>query len=141
MKAKIFVGPSRSGKTRVANMIAEFIDKEKTAFICARKFNRHLSEIPFLLAGIPDNTELLIIDDCLEDFDFSFFFPVQDDRPYGGDLKFIVVRENPQEYPKEILIPKIIFTTEKLNEKWTNYGASFNARFDIVEFPLSQPGL
>ncbi|NQU54360.1 MAG: hypothetical protein HQ522_17685 [Bacteroidetes bacterium] len=137
MKAKIFTGAQRTGKTRVANMISEYIGKDKTAFICARRLNGHLSNLPLLFSEIPSNTELLIIDDCPEDFDYSFFFPVEDNRPSGGDLKFTIMKKERGKYPQPIQIPQIIFTTEKLKSCWVESGASFLGRFDIVEFPLS----
>ena len=136
MKAKIYVGAPRSGKSRVANMISEHIGKEKTFWLSARKMKRDLSDIPFLFAGIPDITELIVFDDCPENFDYSFFFPVEDDRSNGGDLKFRLIVNERMKNQREILIPQIIFTTEKLDSKWTEFGASFDARFDIIEFPL-----
>ncbi|MFA5158629.1 MAG: hypothetical protein WC451_05605 [Patescibacteria group bacterium] len=136
MKAKIYTGAPRSGKSRVANMISEHVGKEKTFWLCARKMKRDISDITFLLAGIPDNTELIVFDDCPTHFDYSFFFPVEDSTHNGGDLKFRLIVEEPQKKRREILIPQIIFTTEKLDSKWTDFGASFNARFDIIEFPL-----
>lgn len=136
MKAKIYTGEPRSGKSRVATMISEHIGKEKTFWISARKIRKDLSEIPFLFARISENTKLIIFDDCPPYFDYSFFFPVEDNQPYGGDLKFRITVEEPQKKRREILIPQLIFTTEKLDSKWTDFGASFNARFDIVEFPL-----
>ena len=133
MKAKIFVGPPGSGKTRVAKMIAEHVGKEKVFFMSAS-----MRKTPFMFNGIHHNTELLIIDDCQFDFDYSLFSDVQDKRPYGGELKFKIWVEEPTKKPVELLIPQIIFITEKLNPKWLNFGASFDARFEIIEFPLNQ---
>ena len=42
-----------------------------------------------------------------------------------------------KKYTKTIQVPYLIFTTNKLNPKWLESGASFHARFDVVEFPLS----
>lgn len=141
MKAKIYTGESRTGKTRVAQMVSEHVGVDKTFWLSARGLSRDKSSnIPFLLAGISDNTELLIIDDCPIDFDYSYFFPVEDKSPRNADgsgLKFRLTVEESQKKRRDILIPQIIFTTVKLDPKWKESGASFNARFDIIEFPLS----
>jgi hypothetical protein len=138
MKAKIFTGAPRTGKTRVANMISEHIGKEKTFWVTAKNIKGRVNGRPFLFEGITDKTELIIFDDCPINFDFSCFFPVEDNTPYGGDLKFRLTVKEPKKKIREILIPQIIFTTEKLDPKWKDSGASFNGRFDIVEFPLSK---
>ena len=137
MKAKIYVGVTRSGKTRVANMISEHVGKEKTFWVDAKKMKRDISNLPSLLAGIPDTIELIVFDDCLPNLEYSFFFPVEDNRFYGGDLKFKLIVAEKGKKTREILIAQIIFTTEKLNSKWFEFGYSFTERFDIVELPLN----
>ena len=132
MKAKIFVGPPSSGKTRVAKMIAEHVGEKKVFFISAS-----MRKTPFMFNAMHLDTKLLIIDDCQYNFDYSLFSDVQDKRPYGGELKFELWVEKPTHEPIELLIPQIIFITEKLNPKWLNFGASFDSRFEVVEFPLN----
>ncbi|MDP3914353.1 MAG: hypothetical protein Q8R96_11540 [Bacteroidota bacterium] len=138
MRAKIFTGKGRVGKTRVANMISEYVGKNKTFFLCARSKTRSFKDNPFLFAGMPDDTELLIVDDCPLNFDYSFFFPVEDQRYAGGDLRYRLTINEQCKPKREILIPQIIFTTSHLHKKWFKAGASFHARFEIVEFPLSK---
>ena len=133
MKAKIFVGGRDSGKTRMANMIAEYIGKEKTAILPGREFNDNC----WIFSEIKEDTQLIIIDDCLENFDYSRFFQVEDNRPCGGDLKFTITREIPGQKTQIIHVPYLIFITTKLSPKWLEIGASFDARFDIIRFPLS----
>jgi len=65
MKAKFFVGGRGSGKNRTANMIAEYVGREKTAILPGRGFNNH----PFLFSKIKEDTQLIIIDDCPDDMD------------------------------------------------------------------------
>jgi hypothetical protein len=90
MKAKIFTGVPKSGKTRTAMMIAEFFNKEKVSIIDGRKFDKNSLNYRFLLSDVSDNTELLIIDDLRSDFDFTFFFPVENEIDKGGDLNFLI---------------------------------------------------
>ena len=136
MKAKIFVGKQDSGKSRVARMICEHFGEEKTVYITARDIRGEMAIIyPF--DGMFEYAELLVIDDCQPNFDYSFFFNVEDNRQNGGDLQFkipIVHRKNER---KEILIKQIILITEKLSPKWKELAPSFDSIFDIVEFPLS----
>ena len=73
MKAKIFVGPAYSGKTRTAQMISEYIGKDKSVFISGRNL---VNYSPFGLEEINSNTELLIIDDCPINFSFEEFYHV-----------------------------------------------------------------
>lgn len=134
MKAKIFIGP-RSGKTRVANLISEFVGKKNTAIISINK--RNWKEDYFLFGSVPINTELLIVEDCPIDFDYSIFFSVLDKRP-EGEIEFLIKRQAQGEYPVILSIPKLILITEKLNPNFEFLDASFTEHFDIIEFPLNK---
>jgi len=135
MKAKIFVGGRESGKSRTANMIAEYVGIEKTAIFTGKQFNNNR----WVFSEIKEDTQLIIIDDCPENFNYSRFFPVEDNRPYGGELKYKITREIPRQETQIIQVPYLIFTTNKLSKKWLEYGASFKGRFEIINFPLSNP--
>lgn len=124
MKAKIFVGGDATGKTRVAKLIAEYVGINNTVFISGKDFSNKKNKKKVLQA-IPSATKLIIVDDCPLNFDYDSFFIV--DYPLNF---FFEVRKY------ELPIPQIILTTEKVNSKWFNQ--SFFARFEIVEFPLSQ---
>lgn len=133
MKAKIFVGGRGSGKNRTANMIAEYVGREKTAILPGRGFNDNC----WIFSEIKEDTQLIIIDDCLDDFDYSRFFQVEDNRPYGGDLKFTITREIPAQKTQILHVPYLIFITTKLSPKLLEFGDSFDALFEIIRFPLS----
>jgi len=132
MKAKIFVGPPATGKTMVAKMIAEFVGIEKTVYLDAR----HGLKTRFAFSEVQDNTELLIIDDIPLNFCFEEFYNIRDNRPYGGDIKYIIRISKKGKLSRTKLIPYLIFTTEYKDPQWEKLGASFHERFDVVEFPL-----
>ena len=127
MKVKIFVGPECTGKTRVANIIAEYVGIKNTAIIQGAKTS---FENPFVFSDIPDDIKLLIIDDCPLDFDYEAFFPMLYD---GYDYTFKIHKHKRGEFRKTILVPYLIFTTNELHEKWLHQ-ASFTERFEIVDF-------
>lgn len=128
MKAKIFVGPAYSGKTRTAQMISEYIGKDKSVFISGRGL---VNYSPFGLEAINSNTELLIIDDCPINFSFEKFYDVNINEK--GEIIDYSISVNKRAFvPIIYKIPKIIFTT---NFSPTNKGESFNRRFEIIEFP------
>lgn len=124
MKAKIFVGPHETGKKGWAQLRAKEVGFENTVVIDGRSFR---DNDPFVYHRINENTKLVIINDCREDFNYQFLFPVIN----GTDFKFQVNRR--LEYPKEITVPELIVTTEFFDiEK--SIGASFDHRFDIIVF-------
>lgn len=136
MKAKIFTGVPESGKTRVARMIAEHVGKEKTHWIDAKELTRKkLNFTSYLFNGISDNVQLVVFDDCPIDFDYSLFMSVENNN---DNIKFRLWVNERGKVPRVISVPQIIFTTEKLHPMWFEVGASFNVRFDIVQFPLSK---
>ena len=137
MKAKIYVGPPMSGKTRVAKMIAEHLGEDKVVFLSGRELKKiKLEDILFFFIFLTNKTELIIIDDVPINFDYSYFFHIQNDRIKGGELQFEIPVEKKCEKPKKILVPQLIIITEKLDAKWVKNWRSFNALFDIVDFPL-----
>ena len=117
-------------------MICEHIGKEKTVYMATRNM-RGIMSIKSPFERLFENVELLVIDDCQPNFDYSFFFNVEDNRQNGGDLQFKITVDFPKNKRKEILIKQIILITDKLNPKWKELASSFNSIFDIVEFPLS----
>lgn len=128
MKAKIFVGPAYSGKTRTAQMISEYIGKDKSVFIDARDLihNPH-----FVFGEVSNNTELLIIDECPKNFSFERFYDVEYDE--NNEIKgfyFLVNKRGIQS--RRYSIPKVIIITNFYPEIT---GASLNRRFEIIEFP------
>ena len=116
-------------------MISEFVGKEKTAKICGRYA---IMEDPFVFSEIPDDTQLLIVDDLPNNFDFEKFFPVEDNDPGGVDLTFSIQIERKAEWTKTIHVPYLICIANHFNPKWLEHEDSFCRRFDVVEFPLSE---
>lgn len=131
MKAKIFVGDVKTSKSRVANLIAEYIGSEQTMMINAKN-KKEISQT--VLNGISENVKLLIIDDCHPNFRFEQFFPVKDERP--GELSFEITQNRKGERLSFVYIPFIIFIMNAINYPGIK-SASFMARFDVLEFPLS----
>ena len=137
MKAKLFVGQPRSGKTRTAMMISEFFNKENVSIVDGRKFDRYIISYPFLLSEVSDKTELLIIDDLHPDFDFSFFFPVKRENDDSGNFKFLITIERQGSSRIQLKIPYLIFTSNFLDPK-LGLSPVFSNRFDVIEFPLEK---
>lgn len=129
MKAKIFVGPAYSGKTRTAQMISEYIGKDKSVFIDGRDLIRNPH---FAFEEVSSNTELLIIDECPKNFSFERFYDVEYDEnnQIKGYYFLVNKRITP---PKRYSIPKVIIITDFYPEIT---GASLNRRFEIIEFPI-----
>lgn len=134
MKAKIFVGGPETGKTRTAKMIAEYFRKDEVGFIEGRKLGRRsIKDDPWIFSHVPSECKLLIIDDVSENFDYEFFYPIHDYRYNGGILRFIIDKQDKGKEKEMLLIPHLIFTTNKLPESWTQQ-ESFNSRFEVVDF-------
>jgi hypothetical protein len=126
MKAKIFVGGKETGKSRVAKMISEFVGNDSTVFLTAYK-RKQLGTFDF--SSIEEKTNMLIIDDCPKDFDYSYFLTNDTDK--------IIIDVNKKcKKPEKIMIPYLILITNELNEEWT-YSLKFNRMFDVVRFPLN----
>lgn len=140
MKGKIFIGPAKSGKSRVARMIMEHVGIEKTMLIDATKYkDKNIDTLKFLLGRrAPENVQLIVFDECKKDFPFEYFYPV-DHTPYSDTINhFWLLSEKQGEAIKTIKVPQLIFITDSpLNQKLYS-GASFKGRFDVIEFPLNE---
>jgi len=132
MKAKIFVGPPRSGKSRVAGMIADFVGNDKVVMIQGRGFR---FDDPFLFQYINEKTELLIIDDCLDNFKYEDFYEYARFDDKGEINGFIFYCQGQRTPLHQITVKRIIFTTNKLKKKYLQ-DASFNRRFEVIDFPI-----
>lgn len=132
MKAKIFVGPPRSGKSRVAGMIADFVGQDKVVMIQGRGFK---FDNPFLFQYINEKTELLIIDDCLDNFKYEDFYACARFDHKGEINGFLFNCHGQGTPPLKITVKRIIFTTNKLKKKYFQE-ASFNRRFEVIDFPI-----
>lgn len=133
MKAKIFVGPRDSGKTRVAKMIADHVGIDKTFIIYGR---RPIFEDSFIYHGMNTKTKLIIFDDVPLDFDYKELFKTMTHIDEDGDMLFRIKCNTKGEWVTEHYIPQIIITTTKLDSKWYELGDSFRRRFDVIDFPL-----
>lgn len=136
MKAKLFVGPKNTGKTRVAKMIAEFIGKNNSAYYFD---SDHVIRDPYAFSTLNSNTQLIIFDNLPLEFELEFFFPCEDNRITGGDITFSIRKHEYGHQPEIIQVPYLIFITNYLNPKWNQQPikCSFYSRFDIIQFPLS----
>jgi hypothetical protein len=126
-KAKIFVGPSKSGKTRTAKVIAEYLGSEEFAIISGRKFD---IKNPFLFSQLSASTKLLIIDDLPNHYNLEKLYPFISNS--GVEIK-IEKRSKLAEY---CITPDLIITTNQIDEK-IRKSISFSSRFDVIEFPLN----
>lgn len=137
MKAKIFVGPPESGKSRVARIIAEHVGKNKTVYLTSRYWEpNYLDSLHFAFERVTETTELLIIDDCHEDFDFSKFLDGVVELP-NNDFGFNLLVHVRGKRQRIIAIPQLIFITYTLSEKWKE-SVAFMSYCDIVKFPLNK---
>lgn len=74
-KTKIFAGGTRTGKTRVAKMIMNYLGEDKTVYL---DWKIHLkNDVVKVLEFITHKTELVIIDDCTSDF-IKMFLSLKD---------------------------------------------------------------
>lgn len=113
MKAKIFVGEPRTGKTRTCDLLVKI---ENSIYILAKGLKAKdiidiIHELQLLNKTLISATELqIIIDDVPKDFDYSEFFQML------GVSSF-----------------KLIFTSNHLPEQIGE--ASFDVRFPVLMFP------
>lgn len=126
MKAKVFVGPPESGKSRVAEIIKSVIGEDRSVTLY-RNFQRNR----FKYYDVSNDTELIIIDDVEDDFDFERLFnSVSNDG-------FKVTVDRPCVDSFEVTVPNLIIITESISKELAD-SASFKARFDVIEFPLTK---
>ena len=133
MKAKIFVGPPSSGKSIVANMIESFIGRDKTYY--KRAFS--IEDDPWFFDGINDETELIIIDDCKDDFPYHLFFnPKQKDS--DSEIFYPILVNKQCHWPRFYLVKNVILITNSIDSALVTYKNLLNEHFDIIHFPLSK---
>lgn len=133
MKAKIFVGPPSSGKIIVANMIEAFIGRDKTYY--KRGFSIHFDS--FFFDGITDETELIIIDDCKDDFPYHrFFTPIQ--KLSDSEITYPILVNKHCHWPRTYLVKNVILITNSLDFALGIYKNLLEEHFDITHFPLSK---
>jgi len=140
MKGKIFIGPAKSGKSRVARMIMEHVGIEKTMLIDASKYKaKNIDNLKFLLGRYaPENLQLIVFEECGKDFPFEYFYPV-DHTAYSDTINYFKLLSEKQCEPiKTINVPQLIFITDSPLNHNRYSGLSFTGRFDVVEFPLSE---
>ena len=115
-KGLIISGEPASGKTRLANFIAEHYQSPK--FFLASDFKKGTNRFSFM--GCEKNTGLVIIEECPPDFDFEvFFFPIS---------KGIRVENRGQE--SFDIKSKMLFVSTQIPKF---KGLSFDRRFDIFD--------
>jgi hypothetical protein len=133
MKAKIFVGPPNSGKSIVAEIIIDFVGRDKTYY--KRGFSIHND--PFFFDGIKDETELIIIDDCKEEFPYHLFFnPKQKDL--NSEIVYPILVNKQCHWPRFYLVKNVILITNSLDSALITYKNLLKEYFDITHFPLSK---
>jgi hypothetical protein len=131
MKAKIFVGPPSSGKSIVAEMITDFIGSNKTYY--KRAFS--IENDPFFFAGINDETELIIIDDCKDEFPYHrFFTPIQ--KLSDSEIFYPISVNKRCDWPRIYLVKNIILITNSLDYAFGTYKDLLKKHFDITHFPI-----
>lgn len=135
MKARIFIGEPCTGKTRVAQMISEYVGQEKTVWVSGRDLMRNKEYLPMFLSKITIQTQLLVVDDCPPNFDFSLFANIEN---VLGQLCFKIEVEKRGYNRKEYMIPQVIFTVGKLYPSKFLASTKFNECFEYVAFPLNQ---
>ena len=118
MKAKIFVGPRDSGKSRVAEMIADHVGHHKTVLLNGKEFTVFRAS---LFSEVSENTELIVFDDAPINFDYTSLLVNHVVRYIEDEILFKIKREVPGSYPIVYLVPQIIITTQQLSEKWLDY--------------------
>ncbi|MBK5721325.1 ATP-binding protein [Dysgonomonas sp. Marseille-P4677] len=126
MKAKIFYGPARSGKTATANILHNFFGSNKAIYYNGQKYNAD-ALIEQLSYDIKEETRLIIVDDVPEDFGYMAFAHW---LPEGGT--FIQNRKGQSKKPIVLNDIYFVFTT---NCKPNDNSRSFTERFEQIEFP------
>lgn len=143
MKAQIFLGEPETGKSRVANMIAEFVGTENALKIDCRKvrkvqpvLNRLMKKAPFK-GHRTCRVRLLVFDDC-SDCSTAFISSILSAAVFytNSDIPSHFVFQFPGRdgIARELIAQNVIITTCKMPR--FGGGLSSDYRADIVNFPL-----
>lgn len=116
-KATIIYGHRESGKKDKAEEIA----KQYKHVVRIGIWNRNIRGCQFLFSEVTEETDLIIIDDLRDDYDFEFWGPF-----IGGEI--IVNKKMKAPFTRKT--PKLLFIIDK---KPISTGASFDRRFDFIE--------
>lgn len=130
MKAKVFVGPPESGKSRVAELIRD-MNPDKIFLIDGSLIR---SNVPnFYFSSVPDDCETLIMDNVNmgKRFAFEVFYSFFE----NGQIEITVEKRG--QYPYRLVLKNLIIITESIREDLLD-SASFRERFDVIEFPLTK---
>lgn len=131
MKKQIFVGPPNSDKSRAAELINQFTG-EYVLKIDARTHIGHKYVVKTDYETF-FNTQCIIIDNCPPEFDYIKCCTTFSSPKYGiMHALSVFVPEAPVE---NIVVPTLIFITEKLPTEFLNNDAV--QHFQIVQFPLN----
>jgi hypothetical protein len=123
-KTLILIGPTESGKTRFASLLAK--DK-KVVWLDGRK---HSAKNPFRWGGLNPETELLIIDDVPVKKLYNLLVSIFDQR----------IKVNPRgKDPFDMIRPKTIITCEGDDFPLEPLGSGFTRRFTLMKFPEESP--
>jgi len=130
MKAKILIGPERSGKTKFALLISKLIKMKERNFSIIK--GDDLNSV-FVFSNIPDDIDLLIIDDLPLNYNFDKHIQY---KRNNENITFEIVKRVRGKEDKIIKFPFLIFTTNKLNKKSLQFIEPNKEIFDIITFPL-----
>lgn len=130
MKAKVFVGPPESGKSRVAEIIRD-MNPDRTFCVDGLILKDEISI--FDLYGMNSECDTLIIDNV--GIKKRFSFEALYSRFTEKGFEVWVDRRNGD--PIQIILKNLIIITESIGKELAD-SASFKARFDVIEFPLTK---
>lgn len=133
MKHKIFVGPHDSGKSRVANLIAETLPLNSVYIISGRRF---ISDHPFRFSEMHDECHMIIIEDVIFDDGFySLLRMFQFNASLDNDHSFKIERHSKCKASKTISIKQLIIITNNIPESILSIPI-IKMHFNIIQFPL-----
>lgn len=124
-KAKIFTGPAVSGKSRMARQLAAQFEKEETVIILSRQANWNK---PSTFNQCSERTKLLVIEEISKPSEIEHLFNIVTEG---------VMVKNRNSKTALTIHPQIILICQEGIE--LPKGASFDARFDVVSFPVNEP--
>lgn len=111
MKARIFIGPPETGKSRMAKLISEYRGADYTAMFDGRELHKDMS-----LFVVKAQCNLVIIDDCPIGFDYDYILGVFESYKLTCPFDMIV-------------------TTNHLEKKCYE-SRNFEKNFELIGFPL-----